>query len=145
MGNFYYFIGLIIFLANIGLLSKFKRIAKIKEWSSAFTKVAKKKPTKSDFKDKEYEELAAANSILAINFFWLFFGLITKSWIIFLVLLSFNFITNLILKIFKEFSLLSIMINFCKMVIINISIGILVINHYHLHLNLAHVDFIPWW
>ena len=144
MGNFYYFIGLILFLANIGLLSKFRRIAKIREWVSAFTNVTKKKPTKGDFKDKEYEELAGSNLILALNFFWLFFGLISKSWIIFLILLSFNFIINITSKIFKQFSLASIILNFCKMTIINIGIGVLVINHYHLHLNLIHY-FIPQW
>ena len=144
MGHFFYFIGLIIFLINLGLLTKFHKASEIKEWVIKFNKVTNRNPIKNDFKDKDYEKYISFSFILILNFIWIFFGLLTKSWIIFSLILLFNYLTNSLTKLVGEFSVISVFIQFCKMIIITSTIGVLVINHYHLHLDLLKI-IVPQW
>jgi hypothetical protein len=144
MGHFFYFIGLMIFLVNLGLLTKFHKLSEIKEWVIKFNKVTKRNPIKNDFKDKDYENYISFSFILILNFIWIFFGLLTKSWIIFSLILIFNFLVNSLTKLIGEFSAISVFIQFCKMIIITSTIGILVMNHYHLHLDLLKI-IVPQW
>jgi hypothetical protein len=136
IGHIFYFIGLIIFLSNLGLLSNFFKISKIKEWNIKFNKVTGKNPIKSDYKEKEFESFISFGLIMIINFIWIFFGLLTTSWIIFSLLLIFNLLVNLISKAIGLFTNVSNILQFVKLCIVTGFIGLLVINHYHLHLDL---------
>jgi len=144
LGHIFYFIGLIIFLSNLGMISNFFKINKIKEWSIKFNKVTGRNPIKSDYKEKEFDSFISFGFLMAINFIWIFFGLLTKSWIIFSLILIFNFLINSLTKLIGEFSAISVFIQFCKMIIITSTIGILVMNHYHLHLDLLKI-IVPQW
>jgi hypothetical protein len=144
LGHFFYFIGLLVFLIDLGLLTKFQKSSEIKEWVIKFNKVTKRNPVKSDFKGKDYENYVSFSFILILNFIWLFLGLLTKSWMIFSLILLFNILTNSLTKLIGEFSALSVILQFCKMVVITFSIGLLVINHYHLHLDLWRL-IVPQW
>ena len=136
MANFFYLIGLILFLWNFALLTKFFKFEKIREWSVKFQKVTKKDIIPLDFKDNEYNELKAYTSILLFNFFWLFFGLISKDWKICGSILFFNFgITYLTSKI-GEFKSISKLLRFTKFFITTILIGLMTINHFDLHWDL---------
>lgn len=143
LGHIFYFIGLIIFLANVGTLSNFFKFTKIKEWTIKFNKVAKRNPIKSDYKEKEYDQLISFGFLMAINFIWIFFGLLTKSWVIFSILLLFNLLVNLLTKTIGQFSTISTIIQFIKLLVITGMVGLLVINHFHLHLNLYKI-ILPW-
>jgi hypothetical protein len=136
LGHIFYFIGLIIFLSNLGMLSNFFKINKIKEWSIKFNKVTGRNPIKSDYKEKEFDSFISFGFLMAITFIWMFFGLLTKSWIIFSLLLTFNLLVNLISKSIGLFNSVSNILQFVKLCIVTGIIGILVINHYHLHLDL---------
>jgi hypothetical protein len=136
LGHIFYFIGLIIFLSNLGILSNFFKINRIKEWSLKFNKVTGKNPVKGDYKEKEFDLFISFGFLMAINFIWIFFGLLTKSWIIFSLLLVFNLIVNLVSKAIGLFTSVSNILQFVKLCIVTGIIGLLVINHFHLHIDL---------
>ena len=136
LGHTFYFFGLILLLINLGSLSKFFRVIKIREWSFKFTKVTSKKPKKSDFIGNDYDEYISFESLSSMNFCWMFFGIISGNWIMFLMMLLMYFTLSLIANLLGPFNKVSNIIEFIKSVVITSLIGILVINHFHLHLNL---------
>ena len=136
LGHIYYFFGLIIFLSNIILTSNIIKLLKLKEWALKFHKVSGRHPMKSDFKENEYEQFTFANLIWIITFFWLFFGIITKSWPIFTVLILFNFLTTFICKKIGPFTLFSKLFEIVRILTNTLTIGFLVMNHFHLHLDI---------
>jgi hypothetical protein len=136
LGHIFYFIGLVLFLANISILSNFFKIRKIQEWSFKFNKVTGKKPLKSEYKENTHGQLLAFEVILVMSFIWIFFGLVTKSWIIFSLMLLFNLIINLITNSFGNFTKISTLIQFIKINVITLFVALLVINHFHLHKDL---------
>jgi len=135
LGHFYYFIGLLLFLANLGLILKLNKILKTQSWVQSFFKVTKKRPDKRDMPDGDYQDFVSFNSVMVANFLWIFFGLISQSWKMFLLILGVMFILNLLLTMFHKFNLFSKFLNFIKLIIITSSICTLVINHFHLHVD----------
>lgn len=136
LGDIYYFLGLLLFLVDLGLLMKYSKIQKTKNWVDAFLKVTKRKPNKDDMKSEDFQELNSFNSVLTFDFLWMFFGLITNSWKFFLLLLVVNFILNIIINQSKSFKKVIFILGFVKICLITSSIGLLVINHFHLHKDL---------
>lgn len=135
LSHLFYFSGLLLFLANLGLLTKINNILKIQSWSRAFSKVTKKQPEKSDMQTDQYKDLMNYNSVMLVNFFWLFFGIITSNWKFSLVIISIMLCFNFFLS-FTNQKFLNKILNFLKLIIMTISIGSLVINHFHLHSDL---------
>jgi hypothetical protein len=79
LGNIYYFFGLVLFLIDLGLLTNFFKIQKTKNWIDSFFKVTKRKPNPSEIKIDEYQKVNSFHQTFAINFLWIFFGLITSN------------------------------------------------------------------
>jgi hypothetical protein len=136
LGDIYYFLGLLLFLVDLGLLMKYSKIQKTKNWVDAFFKVTKRKPNKEDMKSEDFQELNSFNSVLTLDFLWIFFGLITNSWKFFLLLLIVNFLFNILIFQMKSMKKIGFVFGFLKMSLITFSIGLLVINHFHLHKDL---------
>lgn len=136
LGDIYYFIGLILFLADLGLIMKFSKIQKSKNWVEAFFKVTKRKPNKQDMDKESFQELNSSNLILTLNFLWIFFGLITKSWKFYLVVLFTNLFLNSVINKIQNLKSLSNFVSYLKMFLLTSTILLLVINHFHLHKDL---------
>jgi len=136
LGDIYYFIGLILFLADLGLIMKFSKIQKSKNWVEAFFKVTKRKPNKQDMDKESFQELNSSNLILTLNFLWIFFGLITKSWKFYLVVLFMNLFLNSVINKIQNLKSLSNFVSYLKMFLLTSTILLLVINHFHLHKDL---------
>jgi hypothetical protein len=136
LGDVYYFFGLILFLANIGMLMKFPKIQKIKNWVDAFFNVTKRKPNSDEINKEDLRQLNSFNSILGVNFLWIFFGIITNSWKFFLLILVLNLLLNMVLINIVKYKKMSFAISLLKFFIITTSTGLLVINHFHLHIDL---------
>ena len=136
LGHSFYFIGLLLFLANLGILLKLRKVLKTQNWATAFLKVTNKRPEKKDMDQTDYQDFMNFNSVMLLNFFWIFFGVITDSWKFFLLLLSTLLVLNLFINLFSRIKFLLKSLNFIKVLILTFSIGLLVINHFHLHLNL---------
>jgi hypothetical protein len=141
LGQVYYFFTLILIIFNILLIANFFTYYKVVEWYHAFKKVTGKEPKKEDFKEKDFELTSFLNLVIIFNFTWIFLGILSKSWIIYLLLLGASFSNFLIQKIlaliFIRFSVVSKILNFLFMIFLTVVLVILTINHFHLHLELS--------
>ncbi len=134
IGHIFYLLGLFLFLMSFSKTINYTRYVDIKEWMIAFKKVTEKDPKSDDFKDDEESLINSFITISIIEILWFIIGLLSNSWIIFIGLLILHtinvtiskFTPNIVQKVFG-FS-----IGLIKTVIILI----LVINHFHLHIDL---------
>jgi hypothetical protein len=133
LGHIFYFFGLILFLTNISILSKFQTIYRIKEWVIKFKKVTSKDPDKNEYKGKDYQYFTSYAGISVINFLWMFVGLIAGSWYVFLFTILASLVINLLTKSVGEFTIVGRILQLIKSIFICLIIGFLVINHFHLH------------
>lgn len=136
LANLFYFCGLFLFLFQFLLISKFHKFLYLKEFFEKFEKVTNRKPQKEDFSEIDYQ---LYSFILLTNLFtaiWYFCGLIGSNWLVFLVYFISNPILTLITKSSKS-KLLFTFVEFNRLVIVTLLTALLVINHFHLHLNLT--------
>ena len=136
MGHIFYLIGLIVFLINVNFLSNFFKYYKLKGWVLAFQKVTGKYPTTKEFKTSDIESLNKFDGVLPLTYFLFIIGILTSSWKIFLSLLIFNTIINFICKRLGLVNKVSQILQFITTSVNSIFILILIINHFHLHLDI---------
>ena len=140
LGDIFYFLGLLVFIVSIAKTVTYYKAVTIKEWVKAFKNVSKKTPVKKDFKsndDFSIYNLSTSGEIMEFLFF--LSGLLTGSWIIFAMILSLQILIGQLnkLKIFEK------TIGFLFQTTKAFTIVLLIINHYHLHLDL--ITFLcPW-
>lgn len=141
LGQVYYFFTLILIIFNILFIANFFKYYKIVEWFHTFKKVTGKEPKKEDFDGQDFELNSFLSSVLVFNFIWIFLGILSKSWIIYLLLLGSiftNFLVGVIISlVFGNFSIVSKILNLVFMILLTASLALLTINHHHLHLELA--------
>jgi hypothetical protein len=135
-GHLFYFLGLIIFITNLNLIFEFFDYIKLKEWVHSFKKVTKREPLEKDFKKGDYEKHRKYAGIIGLYLIWLFVGFISDSWKVFMILLLFVRLIDLICYLIGEFKMFCKLLNLSKLILLTISILILCINHFHLHLDL---------
>lgn len=138
-GDIFYFFGLLLFLVDLGVLLKYSKIQKTKNWVEAFFKVTKRKPNKQDMNVEDFKELNSFNLVLTINFLWMFFGLVTKSWKFYLSVLIINLFLNSLIEKSKSLKSISHLLGLVKISILVSAVGLSVINHFHLHLDLFQI------
>lgn len=141
LGDIYYFFTLILIIFNILFLANFFRYYKIVEWFQTFKKVTGRIPKKEDFKKDDFELNSFLSSVILFNLTWIFFGILSKSWFIYLLLLGSTVTTllfqSIISRIFGHFSMISKLISLLFWIFLTLALSILTINHYHLHLELS--------
>jgi hypothetical protein len=141
LGQVYYFFTLILIIFNILFIANFFKYYKIVEWFHTFKKVTGKEPKKEDFDGQDFELNSFLSSVLVFNFIWIFLGILSKSWIIYLLLLGSiftNFLFGVIISlVFGNFSIVSKILNLVFMILLTATLVLLTINHHHLHLELA--------
>lgn len=135
LGDIYYALGLIPLLMTLGLLIKLREYNRTKEWYIKFEEVTKKKPLKSDFRsDDEYTTFIGASGIMAIDFVWVSLGLLTQSWYVFLFVLIYSIMFNMLKKAVN----VNIISNIFTFIIISNKFLVylyLIVNHFHLHID----------
>jgi hypothetical protein len=137
MGHLFYFVGLIVVLFNIFNISKYKRIFELREWMIKFKEVTGRNPVATDYRKKDDKDILTAWSMsIILTSFWIFFGLLTKSWYVFLFILLVNTTINLVTKLIGEFNVFAFTIHFVKNLLILFLIMFLILNHFHLHLDI---------
>ena len=140
LGNIYYIFGIIIILALVKILTKFKSFYRIGEWLIKYKKVTGKKPLKSEFRSKEdYNTLERGMVISISELIWVFFGLFSSSWYIFLSLIVISQSLRLLLKPIK-YTLPHFIIAYTLFITKIFIYSYLVINHFFLHQN--HLEFL---
>jgi hypothetical protein len=134
MGHLFYFFGLIVVLLNIFIISRFKRIFELKEWMVKFKNVTGRNPVATDYRKNDDKDILTTWSVSVITTsLWIFFGLLTKSWYVYLAILIFSTLLNVVGKSLGEFSKITFLIFLIKSLLTLFIIGFLTINHFHLH------------
>lgn len=139
LANFFYFFGLICFLFNFILLTKFKDYLFIKEFSAKFEKVTGKRPEKKDFTKSNYELYSFMILTIATTVVWFFIGLLSKNWLIFLIYLLFNPLLEFISKKSQKIKIIYNSLELIRLLVNILIILSLVINQFHFHQNLTHL------
>lgn len=139
MGHIYYAFGIVILLSLITNIIRFNRLYKIREWYSKFKKITNKEPNILDFRNKSDKSLLSNHNILlSIELMWILFGLISNSWYIFSFILIMGFLLNISFKKIK-FTIIGKLISL-KFLLLRTSLYIfLIINHFHLHIDLLDI------
>lgn len=134
MGHIFYFFGLLIVLLNLITFSKFKKIFELREWMVKFKQITGRNPVANDYRKPDDKDVLAYWSVsIVLTSIWIFFGLLTKSWYVYLMLLIFNTLINLSIKSIGEFNRFSFALSFIKSLVVIFTLGFLTINHFHLH------------
>jgi hypothetical protein len=136
IGHFYYFIGLLIFLTNINFIYEIFNFLRIREWLISYQKITNRNPSDKDFRKGDLQKYKKLGGVVNLNLLWLFFGLLSASWKIFMIILLFSYLLDFLIYMIGQFKNLSKLIFLLKIVTITILIFILAINHFHLHLDL---------
>lgn len=134
LGDIFYFVLFCIFLLGIVKLFNISKIVEVSNWIQKFKKVTNKNPSKGDFKSEEDWKITLAFGVISIfEFYWILFGVLSDNWKIFILLillgLSFNLLNRYLNLFLKKIA--SITFNVLKLCLI----GVLVINHFHFHLD----------
>jgi hypothetical protein len=103
MIDFYYIIGLGVFLTNFWVLMNWFKISRIREWIKAYILITKKDPNKSNFKTLgDYNTILFFGVSIIIDFIWNVLGTLTQHWVIFSLILLVFFITRSLLNLTKS-------------------------------------------
>lgn len=136
LGHIFYFIGLFVFIISISKSISYFRFIDIKEWFLAYIKVTEKEPEKKDYRsEKEYNLFIGFGCVVLLETFWLICGILSKNWMIFLSLIIIRSILSMIINKlpYSSQKFFGTLIGF----IISGIILLLVVNHFHLHLDLV--------
>lgn len=136
LANLFYFCGLFLLLFHFIIISNIQKFFYLKEFIDKFQKVTSKKPEKSDFSESDYGlySLVLVNNLFTST--WFFMGLIGANWLVFLAYFIYNPVMSLVSNINKS-KFVSIPIDLIRIVLTTLLIGLLVFNHFHLHINLT--------
>ncbi len=134
MGHAYYLIGLAILFLAISNIIYFNGFYNTLMWIKSFKKISGIDPIQKDFRSKhDYDVFSTFNTFAKAEFIWFFFGLITKSWIVFLVLILLSFLFNIIVN--SKFTFIGKVLGFLFELAKSLIIFALIINHFHIHFN----------
>jgi hypothetical protein len=142
LGHIFYAIGLFIFLLDLINLFNHHKTWKVAEWAEAFKKINKRSPKKADYRTSDDYNAGMFTGFIALSeLIWCILGLISGSWKVFAMLFIFAFfvqiIQNIIGKILnKKCNDLNKYISYIYLTIKSAILMILVLNHFHLHLDL---------
>lgn len=134
LGHIFYFFGLFLFILSLSRTISYFKFIDVKEWVIKFKKVTEKVPEKSDFKNEiDYGLYNAFGFVDKTEALWFICGLVSNSWVIFLSLLIIGFVLNSINNnipfVVQKF------IGFGFSLLKTGIILLLVINHFHLHID----------
>lgn len=142
LGGIFYAVGLLFLVFDIFYLTKYNKISKISEWYKAFLKVSNRYPTASDTKNVTDLSLYQGIKVIStLEFIWLIFGILSGSWKVFITLMVIFYISNL-LRIYMLggfYTIPSKVLGFVTLLFKTAAIAMLVINHFHLHLDLFNI------
>jgi len=138
MGDLFYAIGLIVIILNLSILIRFKRYFNINEWISKFKFISNRNPNISDFRSEMDSHLLTYWYFTTIfTTFWLISGLLSKYYTVFTLIMLINIILNYLSRIFEKYKNIQFILLFLKSVIMISIVTFLVVNHFHLHIDLS--------
>jgi len=140
LSDIFYFFGLLLFFITVSRVLTYSKIIDIKEWFEKFKKVTQKDPKKEDFRSEtEYSLFISIGCFSVFQSLWLICGLLTGSWKVFGLLIILSFIFRMFFE--KLSYTIQKILGTLFTIIISASILLLVINHFHLHLDIFKIIF----
>lgn len=137
--NIFYSFGFLFFLHYLINLLRFDKYYYLKEWYIKFQEVTGKRPKHKDFRyNSDYVMFSNKNSINIFEYIWIFLGVFTNSWIIFLFLIFLITISSLFIR-YKKINLLDKVFTFNYLLLKVITYLFLFINEFHLKLNISEI------
>lgn len=137
LGGIFYALGLILVIALSSKLIRFNKIDNVFEWYSKYEIVTGTKPKDELFRTRDELSIFQSNTILNLfEFTWLILGLLSSNWVIFLTLIIYSLLTKWIITPF-EFNIAGKIIKLQLIVVKLTVIFLLIINHFHLHLDIT--------
>lgn len=135
LSDLFYFIGFFLFLGGIGRLFNNNKLVEITDWLRKFKKVTKKTPTPKEFRSESEWVLTVAFGTLSLfDSIWILIGFLSSNWLIFL---SLSLLTVIQVNLNRILNItLSKIINFILVFVKVSTFGLLVLNHFHLHIDL---------
>lgn len=135
IGDIYYFLGLFLFFISISKTLSYFKFINVKEWVIKYKEITQKTPEKSDFRtEREYSFFVGFGCLSIIESIWLVCGLLSSSWLIFAIIVISGILLRQLLSL-APFSVQKI-VGFSFNLIKSISIFVLVINHFHYHIDI---------
>lgn len=135
MGNLFYSIGIFTVIFNILMLFKYNKISKAINWLSEYKKLFGKNPKKEEYRNKSDQDLIGFWSFTVIfTVVWMIFGLMSKDWLIFLLIFFNNILLNLI-NYSISINKIKFLILILKSILMILIISFLIINFFHLGIN----------
>ena len=135
LGHLFYATGLFLFCFSLLRTISYSHFIDIKEWVVKFGEKIKKSPAKLDFRnEKEYNFFVSFGCLSLIDVLWFFVGLLTPNWKIFGLFLIFTFLIRFVLEKlpFPIQKIIGTTISLFKTALILV----LVLNHFHWHLDI---------
>lgn len=136
MGDLFYFFGLLIFLVNLSLIHKTFKFHKINHRSQTFMKVTGNPPRKEDYTSEEWTIFNTLISVQIITTLWIFLGLLTQSWKVYLLLILILLPINWSIRKFGSENLINKFFMVSKASILTFIPLLMTLNHFHLHLDI---------
>lgn len=133
IGDIYYILGLLTLIFSFSNLYNYSKVSKIRQWYFAFEKVTGREIHRKDFRSsKDYNIFTMFSIFSFIEIIWLVFGVCTKNWPVFLIILLLEilfrvFSTKSKIKFLTKY--LGLSFQFFKFVLILT----LILNHFHFH------------
>jgi len=137
ISDIFYGVGFLVILLNILCLFRNKRIIEVNDWLSKYKKIIGRNPNKDDFRNKEdLETLLLWSFTVVITLFWMILGLLSKNWSIFLIIFGLNILANYLSKLFSRYIIIISFLKLIKSIVMISLISFLVINHFHLKIDI---------
>ncbi len=133
MKHIFYFIALFVMIRELGwLLSPIEKTEDVKE----FDKLSKEnKGKKWDSYSKEYKDLLKSKWTAIVSAGWLLMGMFSSQWILFVIILVFNFIIIAPISKLTKYSMAYTITHWLNSIIGLIFALFVIINAYHLHID----------
>jgi hypothetical protein len=137
ISDIFYGVGFLVILLNILCLFRHKRIIEVNDWLSKYKKIIGRNPNKDDFRTKEdLETLLLWSFTVVITLFWMILGLLSKNWAIFLIIFGLNILANYLSKLSSSYIIIISFLKLIKSIVMISLISFLVINHFHLKIDI---------
>lgn len=133
MGHLYYLFGILVFLLTLSTILNHFYFYRVKEWFESFSNITNRNPIKSEFRSQnDYFVFVTYNAILIVQSLWIIFGIVTKSWYIYVGLILLSLTLKFIFQGLKNIKVEKYSIFVFSLFKLFVILA-LIMNHFHFH------------
>lgn len=138
MSTIFYTILFLLSISNVYLVILHSKIFRIREWWDGFSKIAKRLPTKNDYRNPQDFLLLNFWSIITIcNYIFSIIGLLSSNWIVFSTLILASLISQQLTRKSKKYGIIHKITDLIGAILTSIIYLIISMNYFHFGYNLS--------